>query len=65
MRIRKSIAILTVMTAMFTVACEADEDPGTDVGDVGVTTIAPGGDDLGGTTMPPAGDTTDTTVAGG
>lgn len=54
--IRKSIAILTVITAMFTVACETDEDPGTDLGDVDVT--EPAGD-LGGT------DTTETTMAGG
>lgn len=51
---RKSIAILAVVTAMFTVACDTDEDPGTDLGDVDVT--EPAGD-LGG-------DTT-TTVAGG
>lgn len=53
MVIRKSIATLAVITAMFTVACETDEDPGVD-GDVGVTTIAPGGD----ATLPP-----DTTLA--
>jgi len=52
MAIRKSIAILAVLTAIFTVACETDEDPGVN-GDIGVTTIAPGGD-----TLPP-----DTTMA--
>lgn len=60
MVIRKSIAILTVVTALFTVACETDEDPGTDVGDGGVTTVAPGGD-LGTDTTEPM---TDTTVGG-
>lgn len=52
--VRKSIAILAVVTAMFTVACETDDDPDTDLGDVDVT--EPAGD-LGG-------DTT-TTIAGG
>lgn len=56
--VRKSIAVLTVITAMFTVACEADEDPGTDLGDVDVT--EPAGDaGTGGTDM------TTTTMAGG
>lgn len=57
--VRKSIAILAVVTAMFTVACETDDDPGTDdLGDVDVT--EPAGD-LGtdGTDM------TTTTLAGG
>ena len=31
MRFRKSIAALAVLTAIFTVACESDQDPG--VGD--------------------------------
>lgn len=57
MVIRKSIAVLAVLTAIFTVACESDQDPGGDVG----TTLAPGGD-LGATTVPGM---TDTTVAGG
>ena len=48
------IAVLAVVTAIFTVGCEADDDPGVD-GDIGVTTIAPGGDL---TTLPP-----DTTLA--
>jgi len=43
------------LTAIFTVACESDQDPG--VGD----TLAPGGD-LGATTVPGM---TDTTIAGG
>lgn len=59
--IRKSIAILTVVTAMFTVACETDDDPGTDdLGDVDVTEPA---DDLGGDTG--GTDMTTTTLAGG
>ena len=57
MKFRKSIAALAVLTAVFTVACEADQDPGGDVG----TTLAPGGD-LGATTVPGM---TDTTIAGG
>lgn len=60
--IRKSIAVLTVITAMFTVACESDEDPGTDVGDVDVT--EPAGD-LGGDTATTGGEMTTTTAAGG
>ena len=60
MVIRKSLAILTVITALFTVACETDEDPGTDVGgDLGATTL-PGGD-LGTDTTQPM---TETTVGG-
>lgn len=58
--IRKAIATLAVITAMFTVAaCETDQDPGTDV-DV----TEPAGD-LGTDTTAPAGDVTTTTVAGG
>jgi hypothetical protein len=59
--VRKSIAILTVITAMFTVACETDEDPGTDLGDTDVT--EPAGDL--GTTAPGGDGVTTTTVAGG
>lgn len=60
--VRKSIAILAVVTAMFTVACETDEDPGTDdLGDVDVT--EPAGD-LGGDTTEGT-DMTTTTLAGG
>lgn len=43
MSIRKSIAILTVITALFAGACETDEDPGTDVGNTEQTDVAPGG----------------------
>jgi hypothetical protein len=44
MAIRKSIAILTVITAMFAGACETEEDPGTgDVGNTAETSVSPGG----------------------
>lgn len=43
MSIRKSIAILTVITALFAGACEMEEDPGTDVGNTEQTDASPGG----------------------